>query len=184
MVAKKASVSLPKESIFKLLVCAGIVVAFVALLILPNIMEDKETQHEILKKKAEIERQKVLFPLYIKLQAQLNNKVVKELPIPEAAALTEDQIDAATHTIEDIAVESDLRINEVTPDPASLSATAGYVGVNCDFYGPFLNFRTFLMKLGAVPYLKHVEKIEMQEGVDGVNYIVRLQLAVKTDTGA
>ncbi len=180
MAMQKPSFKLSKQSVAKLLVCLGILVAFVALLILPNIMEDKESKREILRMQAEIERQKILYPLYLKLMGELQNKVVEELPIPEPELLTEDQIDAATHTVEDLAISAQLKINEVTPDPGSLAKSEGYVGVNCDFYGNFMNFRDFLTKLGGVPYLRHIEKIELQEGADGVNYLLRLQLSVKT----
>ncbi len=179
--AKQASgLKISKASLTKLAVCSGIVVAFVALLILPSIMADKDAKRDILRMQAELEKQKILYPLYLKLHMELNSKVVQELPIPVPEALTEDQIVKATHTVEDLAMQAGLTINEVTPDPVSLTKSSGYVGVNCDFYGKYMDFRSFLTKLGSVPYLKHIEKIELQEGADGIGYLVRLQLAVKT----
>ncbi len=180
MAAQKASIKLPKQSLVKMGICALIIVAFVGLLILPNILEDRDVKHEILTLQAEIERQKILFPIYIKLQSELTRKVVDELPIPEPTALTEAEIDKATHDIEDVAIRTKLKINDVTPDPASLTKAAGYVGVNCDFYGSYFNLRAFLIELGSLPYLKHIEKLDMQEGADGVNFTMRLHLAVKT----
>lgn len=179
---QKSSINLPRQSVIKLGICAAIVVAFVALLILPNIMEDKRVKREVLQKQAEIEKQKILFPIYLRLQAELNNKVVEELPIPEPQQLTEDKVDAAILAVEDMAIKADLRINDVTPDPLSLAESAGFVGLNCDFYGDFMNVRDFLVQLGSLPYLRHIEQIDMQEGADGVNYLMRLQLAVKTGT--
>ncbi len=180
MAVQKSSLNLPKQSLVKLAVCAGILVAFVALLILPNIMEDKQVKRDVLQIKADIEKQKILYPIYIKLMAELKNKVVQELPIPEPEQLTEDKVDAAIHAVENMAMESDLRINEVTPDPMSLAKSEGYVGLNCDFYGDFMDIRSFLTQLGSLPYLRHIEQINLQEGADGVNYTLRLQLAVKT----
>lgn len=182
MAAQKSSLNMPKQSLVKLGICAAILVAFVALLILPNIMEDKRVKRDVLQIKAEIEKQKILYPIYIKLMAELRNKVVEDLPIPEPQQLTEDKVDSAIHAVENMAMESNLRINEVTPDPMSLAKSEGYVGLNCDFYGDFMNVRDFLLQVGSLPYLRHIEQIDLQEGADGVNCLMRLQLAVKTDT--
>jgi len=182
MALQKSSINMSRQSLLKLAVCAAVLVGFVALFIVPNIMEDKRVKREVLQLQAEIEKQKILFPIYIRLKAELQNKVVEELPIPDPEQLTEDKVDAAIHAVEDMAIKADLRINEVTPDPMSLAKSEGYVGLNCDFYGPFMNVRSFLVQLGSLPYLRHIEQIDMQEGADGVNYLMRLQLAVKTDS--
>ncbi len=180
MAPVRNTIKLPKQSLLKMGICAVIIVAVVGLLILPNILRDKEVKREILMLQADLERQRYLFPIYSKLKAQLESKVVEQLPMPEPTALTESEIDTATHAIEDVAIKSNMRINDVTPDPGSLIKSTGYVGVTCEIYGSHFNFRSFLMSLGNLSYLRHIEKIEMQEGADGVNYSLRLQLAVKT----
>lgn len=177
---KKASISMSRQSLLKLGICSVVLVVVVAMFILPNILEDKRVKREVLQMRAEIEKQKILYPIYVKLMAELKNKVVDELPIPEPEQLTEDKVDAAIHAVENMAMEASLKINEVTPDPMSLAKSEGYVGLNCDFYGSFMDGRALLMRLGSLPYLQHIERIDMQEGADGVNYLMRLQLAVNT----
>ena len=150
------------------------------MLILPSITKEKRLKHQILQTQADIQRQEILFPKYITLQAELNKSIVKNLPLPEIKPIGEEDVNTVTAQIENLATKVNLTVNEVTPDPYSLSQVTGALGVNCEFFGDFQNLHTFLISLGSVSSLIHIETFDVQEGKGGVLCSMRILLSVAT----
>ncbi len=173
-------VSISKQTLSKLGVCIGIVVAFVAFLLLPNVMTSKKINKDIVQLQAEIERQKVLYPVYEELKKKLETKHVKELQIAALVPLTEAQINDITTQLEQMGANVGFSVQTVLPDPASLAKETGQLGVSCEMFGTYDNFRKLLLALGGLPSLRHIEKVEVKEAANGVNISMRLQLAVTT----
>lgn len=176
----KSTLPVSKETLYKICICLGVLVAFTLVLILPSLTKEKRLKRDILEKQAEIQRQEILFPKYIYLQSELKKSVVKELPMPQIKSIGEGDVNKVTAQIEHIATQSRLTVNEVTPDPYSLSQVTGALGVSCEFFGEFQNLHTFLKALGGVASLIHIEKFSVQEGKGGVLCSMRLLLSVAT----
>ncbi len=176
----KTALPVSKETLYKIGICIGLLLAFILLLILPSVTKEKKLKREILEVQADIKRQEILFPKYIYLQAELKKTPVKELPLPDVKPIGEEDVNKVTAQIEQLATQSRLTVNEVTPDPYSLSQVTGALGVNCEFFGEFQNVHTFLKSLGGVASLIHVETFTVQEGKGGVLCSMRLLLSVVT----
>jgi Tfp pilus assembly protein PilO len=177
---QKFALNLSKQSMSKIGICAGVIVLFIAAFIVPAVMEKKKVSREFVNAQVEHERQKVLFPLYEGLKAQLERKVVQKIPLPEPAVLLESELNAAIRQIEKAATDAGLQVSNVLPDPASLAKESGLLGVNCEFFGMYEHFQKFYFNVGSLPSLRHFEKLEAQEGAEGVRFTLRVQLAIKT----
>jgi Tfp pilus assembly protein PilO len=177
---QKISLDISKQSLSKLLLCATVVILFIALFIVPALMEKKKISREFINAQADLERQKVLYPMYLGLKAQLDRKVVNHLPTPEPNVLLESDLNDAMRQIEQAAVDAGLQVNNVLPEPASLAKESGLLGVQCEFFGLYESYQKFYYKVGAMPALRHFERVEAQEGAEGVRFTLRLQLAIKT----
>ncbi len=176
----KKTLPVSKETLYKIGICVGILIVFILLLILPSITKEKRLKHEILQVKANIKRQEILFPKYMAIKAKLNQSIVKNLPLPTIKAIGEEEVNTVTSQIGHLATKVSLTVNEVTPDPYSLSQVTGVLGVNCEFFGNFQNLHAFLISLGSVDSLIHIEKFDVQEGKGGVLCTMRLLLSVAT----
>jgi|GEM_PF-5862056 len=177
---QKFSLAISKQTLTKMGICAGVILAFGALIIVPGVMESKKVGKATVLLQVDIEKQRVLFPIYLKLKGLLERKLLNQLPVPEPKALEESELNAVIKSLEQAAIDAGLKPLKVFPDPASLAKETGMLGVDCEFFGKYLDFQKFYFKVGELPSLRHFEKVEAKEGPDGVNFTLRLQLAVKT----
>lgn len=179
--AAKGSLPISKQSLTKIGICLLVIIVFVGVLLFPKMMEQKRINKEILQLEAEIERQKILYPAYIKLKAEMDKELVKLLPLPEPVELEESEVKNVRTQIIEIAEGANLQVNSVVPDPTSMIEHAGLVGINCDLFGEYTDFRTFMINVGEIASLRHMENLQVLEGGEGVTFSMRFQLAVKTE---
>lgn len=161
-----------------------VLVVFALLLIVPQIQKKSALEKDILRVQEDIKVQEVYYDPYHLLKARYEAKVLDELSLPAEGALGSDDIPQATAEIASCignstsVTQGALHVNEIVPDPVSLQESGQQVLVNLDFFGDFFAFRSFLLQLGSLPYVKHVQEITMHEGKDGVLFNMKLRLSV------
>ena len=186
MPEQKTKFTMPRQSIFYLLLCLSGILIFIFFSIIPNYKSLKNMDQEISKIRMQVEEQKALFPVYAALNKGIQQDTGKRsLPVPAKQKLLKKDIENIFKTCRQIAGRSGMEMVSLFPDMNSLANGAGLLEVNGIFKGSFFNFRKLLTGLGSLPYLEYVEGIdiqEVQEGKDGKpyrEYRVKLYLAVE-----
>lgn len=175
------SIPLPKQSLIKILVCLAVIILFAFFFNIQSKNKVSRLNGDIVGLKSEIKRQEILYPVYLDLKRQYEAEVLKELALVTNKAMTQEEVNEVTRQIEEAAVASKMEPQEVVPDPATLSENSGQVIVNCEFFGPFFNVRDLLKNLGSIPYVRHIETLEMQEALNGLVVKMKVRLSVVTE---
>jgi len=170
---------LPARSSLYLLICVSGILGFILLGIYPDKNSSARLDLEINTLKAQIEAQKIFRPVYKALLKDVRLKDPEVLPFPKKAKLGHDKTDTVPNIFEEMGRRSNLEIVNTVPDVKSLSESPGLLAVNSFLKGNFSDFRNFLIQLGELPYLEHIEKIEIQAAQGHKEFRVRVWLALE-----
>ncbi|MBW2570218.1 MAG: hypothetical protein JRE47_12870 [Deltaproteobacteria bacterium] len=129
----------------------------------------------------EIEEQKVVFPVYSNLLDKMPVIGPEVLAFPAKTRLSEDKIEEIPMRFAEIAQKCKLEAVSIIPDVMSLDRDSGRLLVDVFVKGDFFNFRKFLIEIGRVPYLEHIEKVHIQRTMEGKELKVKMWLALSLD---
>ena len=148
--------------VFNLVFC-GVGIAILLLIgIYPAQREIGELDRTIAKLEADIEGQKLLFPVFIELLKRSRKKLPAALPAPEPQKLPRGDTARLTKMFNEAATETGIQINRLSPNVESLIKGAERLKMEAEFTGTFHDFRAFLIQVGAVPYLDSVELLRLE----------------------
>ena len=176
---QKQSAKMPGQSIIYLLMCAALVLSFILAGLYPAQKSLGRLDMEIIKARDEIEEQKILFPVYTELVEKLRIKGSQVLPSPVRSKLSRDETEQIPAIFGRIARKCKLKAVSITPDAKSLADGSGLLAVNAFVKGRFPDFRKFLIELGGLPWLEHMERVDIQEALGGDELRVKIWLAIK-----
>ena len=71
-----------------------------------------------------------------------------------------------------------MTLVSAVPNLGALTGDAQFIAVDIVLRGNFINFRKFLITLGGIPYLEHIEEIAIQAKPDVKEYRLKLWMAV------
>ena len=109
-----------------------------------------------------IETQKTFSSIFQELFKDIQFKPPEGLPFPEPEKLDREQTGKIPKTLQKAAGESGLKIAEIVPDVDSSIDGSEHLMVNMTMFGSLPQFRKFLFKLGALPYLEHIGQIQIK----------------------
>jgi hypothetical protein len=176
---QQTAISLPKRSLYYILMCAGGILAFVLLGIVPAQRALMELETEIASTRARIEEQDTLFPRFQELLRQERAFYETGLSLPaERGTLPRDQVDGVAGILGVIAGRCNLEIPSVTPDLKSLADGSRTLAVRATVRGEFDLFRDFLLELNRLPYLDRINEVQVQETTGGLELRLRVSLAL------
>lgn len=176
-----SSLPIPQKSLMKILVCLAVIIIFAFFFNIQSKNKVSRLNGDIVALKSEIKRQEILYPVYLDLKRQYEAEVLKELPLVTNKAMTQEEVNEVTRQIEEAAMQANVEPQQVIPDPATLAENSGQVIVNCEFFGPFFNIRDLLKSLGGIPYVRHIETLQMQEALNGLVVKMKVRLSVVTE---
>jgi Tfp pilus assembly protein PilO len=159
---KKITEIFPAQSIVIFLVCCFGIVGFIFLLILPRQDLAAELDDNIVELEKRIGEQRTLTPVFYSLLDKAKNKEQAKLPITKKAKLARGDMNKVFNQIQAIAKGYNLKLEEITPDVNSLKETSGYLLVRLTVTGDFFKFREFLVELGAIPPMVHIQEIKIR----------------------
>jgi len=172
----------PKKSIYYLLLCSIGILMFILIGLYPLQSSLSRLDEEIAGIKARLEEQKVLFPLYKELTERVRKKKDSELVhYSGKIGLSIDQIDGISTRFKEMAEERNLETISITPDAKSLVNNSKSMSVSLVLRGDFLKFRKFLFDLETVPYLEHIQEIQIQEALAGREFRLKIWVAVNRE---
>jgi hypothetical protein len=143
------------------------ILAFGLLAIYPHQKSIAGLRMEIKETRRQLKQQKILFPLYSKLvdKEKRNQPMVPSMP--ERTQLESRNMDRLPFIFEEIAEKNNLELVSVVPDVKSPADVQGLWSVDARLTGEFSDFRGFLICLGQIANLTHLETMRIRS-VEGV----------------
>ena len=173
------SLHIPKQTGMRLLIGAGLLLVFAAATILPVLQDIGRTNMAIATARVDIERQQMLHPVYDEIQEIVHQPLPEGLPMPDPETLSEADISGVEPLLDQAAQRAGFTAREIAPDPSSLVEDARYLLVNASFQGEMAGLRTFMIELGAIPVLTHVEQMRIEESFGATLFHFRLWMALE-----
>jgi Tfp pilus assembly protein PilO len=150
------------QSLFVFVLCVVGVMTFLILIILPSQKTSAELDREIDKLNVRIEEQRILTPVFHSLLKRAKTAPPSMLPSPEKTKLTHGDMNSISKVFQDIAVRHNLKLEEFKTDVSSVMEDSGYLMMRLRLSGNFYKFRDFLVDLGSIPSLEHIEEVSIR----------------------
>jgi Tfp pilus assembly protein PilO len=165
------------QSLVIAVICAVGILAFWMLIISPSQKTVDELDREIDSLNSRIEEQRILTPVFHNLLDRAKMKGISELPSPEKSKLSYGDMNAISKVFQDIAGRHNLKLDEITTDVNSLMQESGYLVMRLHLSGDFFDIRKFLVDLGSIPSLEHIEEINIRSGKASKELNLKIWLA-------
>jgi Tfp pilus assembly protein PilO len=175
---KKINMNLPKQSLIYIGLGVIAILLFVLLGIVPAGKSLADLDARATEVQYRIEEQKALAPLYQTLKDRGGKEDMKFLPLPAKVNLPHAKISTITAVFGDAARSSGMSLVSASPQLSTMSGGAQTLPVNVILLGDFMNFRKFLVSIGGIPYVQHVEEISIQEAPNAREFKLKILLAV------
>ena len=169
---------LPSASLTYLLICAALVLGFLAIGIFPSMRNLRNQDVEISKLQAQMQEQKALFPIYKSLMEKARQYGSGNLVLPSRAGLPSDRVDEVPSLIGGLTRKYNLELVSATPDVKCLADNYKYLSVRVIARGDFFNFRKFLLELDSQPFLEHTEELQIRETTGGKEFKLKIWLEI------
>jgi hypothetical protein len=171
---------IPRRSVFFFSLSAAGILLFVLLVIVPYQRSLVTADRKIEQIRLKIEEQRLLVVLhqsFLKASAQKDGMT---LIVPKKTRLPRAEAENVRETIRTIAGKSRVKVEAVVPDVKTQSPDSRYLLVNTVVRGKLVNFRSFLEELGRIPYLEHIEEVQIRKVPETEEFRVRMWLALGT----
>jgi hypothetical protein len=169
---------LPVRTLIYLSVSIFIVVTFLLVIVYPYYQSLATLDKEIDGMYRRAEKQKVLLPLYMKLVEKSEASVPDKLILPSRKSLSKNNIDLIPSFIKGIARKSGMKVIAINPDLTTLTTKKDLLLIYATVRGSFFDVRNFLIELGKVPAVDHIEEIDIRQKVTDKECKLKLWLAV------
>jgi hypothetical protein len=170
-------VKFPKESIIYLAIClSGIIILFFFGL-LPSHRSIAMLDGKIASTNLLIEEQQTLLPIYKELKLRAQKKGAWTLPFPVRSELPREKLAELTENIKRMSRMSNVDILSFTPALSSLSGNSKSLAMEVAAKGDFFSFRKFLIDLEGIPYLEHIEEIQIQQQAGGMELKIKFWIS-------
>lgn len=160
--AQKISNNPLAQSVLIFLICAVGILAFLFLIVLPSQKTSAELDQESAVLNTRIEEQRILTPVFHSLLNRAKTAAPSMLPSPEKTKLTHEDMNTISQGFQEIAARHNLKLEEVKTDVSSMMQNSGYLMMRLRLSGNFYKFRDFLVDLGSIPSLEHIEEISIR----------------------
>lgn len=156
----------PTRNTFVILIFGGGMLLFILLAIFPNYLSYNNIEHEISMLKYKIEEQKILSPIFEDLSKKAQFQKPESLPFPSADKLSPNDTEKITPIIRDIIETNGFTLEDIATDIESLMTGSGNLKMSVNIVGEFHKLRDVLLDLGNLPYLDHIEVIQINSSGD------------------
>jgi Tfp pilus assembly protein PilO len=174
---KRITEIVPAQSLILLLMCGAGMLVFIFLFILPAQKTSAELDKKIEEKRSQIDRQKILKPVFERMLVKATAKSPTRLPMVAKAKLTRGDMKKISTQIQSLIQRNNLRLKEITPDVNSSKERSGYLLIRLAVTGDFFNFRKFLLDLGSIPAMVHMQEITIRSIEESREMKVKIWLA-------
>lgn len=177
-IKKQISVDLPKQSLTYIGLGVIAILLFILLGIFPAGKSLADLDARTTEVKYRIEEQQALAPFYQPLKDRSGKEDLKFLPLPAKGSLPHAMISTIPAVFGDAARSSGMSLVSASPQLSAVAGGAQTLPVNVTLRGNFFNFRKFLISIGGIPYVQHIEEISIQEVPGAREFMLKILVAV------
>lgn len=174
----KLGIDIPQQSLIYIGLCLIGVAIFLLGVILPASRTLAELDAQTVTARYRLEEQKTLAPFHQTLKESEGKKESEVLPMPEKGRLPQAKINTLPLNLGNAARMSGMSLVSAIPNLKAMAGDASFLPVNVVLRGNFADFRKFLIALGGLPYVEHVEEITIQGKPDAREYRLTLWVAI------
>ncbi len=176
---KKILTILPTQSLIYCLICGAGIIVFIFLIIIPSHNISVELDQDIKKLNDHIEKQRILRPVFDSLLKRAKEEKSTDLPSTPKVKIERGDINKISELLQEIARRHELKVQDIKTDVHELMENSGYMPMNLNLTGNFMNFRDFLVDLGTIASLAHIEELNIRAIAANREYKLRIWLAQK-----
>ena len=174
---KRITEIIPAQSLILFSLCGAGMLVFIFLFILPAQKTSAELDKKIEEKQGQIDRQKILKPVFERMLVKATAKSPTRLPMVEKAKLARGDMKRISAQIQSLIQRNNLQLKEITPDVNLSKERTGYLIIRLAVTGDFFNFRKFLLDLGSIPAMVHVQQVTIRSIEESREMRVKIWLA-------
>jgi hypothetical protein len=160
---EKNDAGMPKHWLLTFLTCFAGALLFVIVGLQPLHGRVSRLNGEILELRGRVSEQEVLYPVYTDL---LESSIKDEAPGIVARTrrpLAQQEIGTLSALVSGLAQSSKLQLASLTPETDSLAGGAKRMPVRAALRGGFSDMRGFLLELENLPFVEHMEELQIQD---------------------
>ena len=169
---------IPRRNVFFFSISVSGILIFIFLAIIPFQRTLAQSDAKIQELKQRIAEQRNFSGLYQSLAKSTQQKCNLALPAPKREKVSKSETGKIPSQIRAIARKSHMGVESIVPDVKTQPPDSRYLPVDVAVKGKLSNFRTFLTGLGALPYLEHIEEIQIKRIPESKEFKVRIWLAL------
>ena len=178
MAEPNLGIKIPRNSIIYIIICLTGIAVFIFGGIVPAGLKMGKLVTQTAEIKFRIEEQRTLAPFYQSMQDKIGQKNSEILPLPAKGKLALAMIDTLPMALRTTADMSGISLLSAIPNLNDLTGDAQLLSVNAVLKGDFANLRKFLINLGGVPYVQHIEEISISQKPDTKEFSLKIWVAV------
>jgi hypothetical protein len=155
------------------IVCLAAIAFLFAVFVHPKGQRLKAQHKKIAELEMTLKERQTLRPFYDDLIKKVNRRTPEAVSCPPVEALSAKNTSRITSICETIAMRNDLKLTALVPsvdDPETMH-------VEVAFQGSFIKFRSLLLALGRLPYLKSIEHFTVRSIENGREIQLKLDIA-------
>jgi len=168
---------LPSKSYVNIVICLAGIIAFILLVILPQDQSRKSLDHEITRLANRIEEQNILAPLFKDLTTKAQFKAPADLPFPDLQKLSKEEARQFSFTIQKVIQQNNFTVENIIPDVNTLMDGSGFLKLSLVAVGDFYQLRDVMLQLSEMPYLAHIETLQIEAFDDLIKVTLKLWFA-------
>lgn len=150
-----------KVHISNLLYLAGII-AFFLVGIYPGITALNDVEEEITELNQKVETQELLYPVYLKLLAEVTRTMPTKLRLPERKKISQNDLNYINNTFAQLASDSGVSFVNAIPDARSYLEGMGFLSMNITFSGDFFDLRKLILDICRLPYVESIDEMRIE----------------------
>ena len=169
-----------RRSLFYFVLFGVVILVIVLVMIFPDYRTLAALDKDIKELNTKIETQRLLFPLFHKMLAEIDLKLPGGVTFPKEEKLSQEKAERIVSIFHALAGKSGLKVVEVSPDVESTLNGSGSLLIRIVVDGDFLKLHEFLLDVGKLPYLEKIEQIKLQNFEAGKQLHLKIWLVKET----
>lgn len=178
MAEKKMGFNIPRQSMLYIMMCLTGILIFVLGGILPAGKKLAELDAAIVARKYAIEEKTILAPFFKSLKVDSEKKESEVLPLPPKGKLSQDRLGTIPVAFNTAAKMSGMTLVSAIPHLNAMTGDSKFIPINIVLRGGVIDFRKFLIQIGGIPYVQHIEEITIQEKSDTREFKMKIWAAI------
>ena len=166
--------NLPTRNMMIIILFGAGLLAFILLSVFPNYFAYSNINHKISTLKNQIEEQKILSPIFEDLSDKAKFEEPGSLPFPKKEKLSKYETSKISSRIQKIILDNDYKLESIVTDMDSLMKGSDHFKMSILMQGEFMNLRNIVLQLGTLPFLDHIELIQ----INNHNGITQVRLEI------